>query len=340
MALAALILGGCGGAQPLVRQDLPDDFRRGVALGVFAAEEELDYDDMLREIRGIGASDVSLVFTIAVDDAAASRVYREPGRSPEPAAIERIARRARARGLRVTVFPIVRLVHRTAAEWRGTLHPSDLARFHASYEEVLAGYASAAARGGAAELVVGSELVSLEGDPAWWRGLIARTRRLFPGRLIYSANWDRYDRVPFWDAVDALGVSAYFELSKRAAPTVEELVAAWRPIRARLVAYAASQRRPLVLTEIGYPSVAAAASFPWNDFLVGPDGAEDAEAQRRLYEAFVRGWSDGAGLAGTYFWMWFGRGGPGDRSYTPRWKPAELVLKEWYHRRALVPPPR
>ena len=37
-------------------------------------------------------------------------------------------------------------------------------------------------------------------------------------------------------------------------------------------------------------------------------------------------------LAGALFWNWWGPGGPEDRWYTPKGKPAEAVLRRWFRR--------
>ena len=70
-------------------------------------------------------------------------------------------------------------------------------------------------------LVVGTQLdrtLHFEDD---WRLIIATVRRYFEGTLTYAANWTDYEKVPFWDALDVIGIQAYFPLledGKRATP--------------------------------------------------------------------------------------------------------------------------
>jgi hypothetical protein len=52
--------------------------------------------------------------------------------------------------------------------------------------------------------------------------------------------------------------------------------------------------------------------------------------QRRCYEAFVRVWRPERHFGGVYFWNWWGLGGPRDTDYTPRRKPAEKHLREFF----------
>ena len=55
-----------------------------------------------------------------------------------------------------------------------------------------------------------------------------------------------------------------------------------------------------------------------------------SQSYSRAYAAVVRVWSDTRELRGIYFWNWFGFGGPEDSNYTPRGKPAEAVVRDWY----------
>ena len=56
----------------------------------------------------------------------------------------------------------------------------------------------------------------------------------------------------------------------------------------------------------------------------------DLEEQRRAFQAFIEAWEGEPRLAGAYIYNWWGDGGPGDRCYTPRGKPAERLLRAWY----------
>jgi len=46
-----------------------------------------------------------------------------------------------------------------------------------------------------------------------WRALIAEVRTVYAGPLSYAANFDEVGQVGFWDALDAIGVNAYYPLS-------------------------------------------------------------------------------------------------------------------------------
>ena len=161
-----------------------------------------------------------------------------------------------------------------------------------------------------------------------WAVLIEDVRLTFPDlELMYSANWDHFKEVTFWDLVDVVGMTAYFELTARPDPTSADLVARWQTIHAELGDFARRLGRPLVITEIGYPSIDGAAMWPWDETRTS---RIDLEEQRLAYESFVRVWSDTSFLRGVYWWNWFGFGGAADTSYTPRNKPAQEIIRRWY----------
>ena len=60
--------------------------------------------------------------------------------------------------------------------------------------------------------IVGSELDRTIQRDSDWRRLIAAERALTLKPLSYCANWPDYQRVSFWDALDVIGISAYFPL--------------------------------------------------------------------------------------------------------------------------------
>jgi len=310
-----------------------DGFRRGVSLGLFVDTEDRGerrrwYATFLDEIRDVGATDVSLVVVWTQADARASKLAREAGVTAPDEVLLMVMGLAAERGLRVMLMPIVNLRQRRRGEWRGTLAPVDAGAWWASYTAFIEHYADLARAGGAAVFSVGSELVSMEGPGAdRWRALIRSVRGRFAGRLTYSANWDHFEPVPFWDALDVVGVTAYQTLSKKPAPTLDDLLAGWAGFRQRLRRWAGAHDHRYLFTEVGYPAHPEGAARPWDHSL---RGEADPELQRRCYEALRQTWQGDKRLEGIYIWNWFGKGGPEDPGYTPRGKPAEQILRRWF----------
>lgn len=303
--------------------------QRGVALGMFAEDVSFNYGPLLEEIAAIGASHVALVVPLYQTHGGSVALRLHTRLSPGLPAIAEAVRAARRAGLDVTVFPIVRLeAPRAPGEWRGTLRPEDLDAWFASYEAVLGDLAAVATMTGASRLVVGSELSSLDGDLARWRPVVEKIRAVFPGSLVYSANWDHYQDARLFELVDEIGVVAYFNLRERDGPSdVAALAGRWRSLRTQIEGWLAGRRKPFVFTEVGYRSRAGSSAAPWDETA---GGSVDLDEQRRSFAAFRRAWTEpvAMGLDGLYVWNWYGWGGTRSIGYTPRGKPALEEIKK------------
>jgi Glycoside Hydrolase Family 113 len=254
-------------------------------------------------------------------------------------AIAEAAARAREHRMRVWLTP-----HLWTRGWVGQLNFSatDWPRFFDRYREFILHYALLAQRERIDGLVIGHELMSASlRDPDRWRALIAEVRRVYTGTLTYGANWgEEVKKIAFWDALDLVGVSFYEPLATRPTRSPAELEAGARRALEELHAVGARVQRPVLLLEVGYPSVADAAERPWEE---GP-GATDPEMQRLCYQALTRALEPHTWIAGAFFWKWYSdsrSGDPADRSYTPQGKPAEAVMaaamKSWIGRPVETP---
>ena len=299
---------------------------KGMALGLY---DPGDKRPALTEIAGLGADHVSLVVSWHQHDVRSVALAPIGGTTISDDDLRTVMRAAHAAGLKVFLFPIVEVEVRKPKEWRGTLRPDDVNGWWQSYEAFILHYAALAADEDADLFAVGSELVSTEAWRDRWYHLIYSVKKRYTGKLVYSANWDHYQPVSFWERVDYVGVTAYNELTTRSDASVDELAAGWRRVRDELTAFSDKVGRPLLITEVGYTSQDGAAIHPWDYTVHAP---VDLEEQRRGYAAFVDAWKDEPRLAGVFFWEWTGAGGPGDGSYTPRGKPAEKVLRAFYAR--------
>ncbi|HEX3698600.1 MAG TPA: hypothetical protein VH374_24730 [Polyangia bacterium] len=354
--LGALLLASISGAPPNAPRlsspapslvpppapvDTSDEHRqRGVALGLFAEDVGFSYSPLLAEIVALGATHVALIVPVYQTDARSDDLHLHTRFSPTLEVVADTIRAALRDRLEVSVFPIIRLSAPRPGEWRGTLAPADPERWFRRYTDVLGDLAAVAAVTGAQRLVIGSELSSLDGDVARWRPLVERMRGLFKGTLVYSANWDHYRQARLFDLVDEEGITGYFNLRGAADGPADDaaLEATWRRIKSELSAWRAERKTAavaagtatagasssFVFTELGYRSRAGATAAPWDE---APGGIADADEQRRAFAAFRRVWSGTPFLDGVYIWNWYGYGGPGSRSYTPRGKPAEVEVK-------------
>lgn len=105
-----------------------------------------------------------------------------------------------------------------------------------------------------------------------WRELIAEMRKVYSGRLTYAANFDQYKEVGFWDALDLIGINAYFPLrtlkdrDATGPELYDVLLESWRTILGRYVAFREEINlgsKPALFTEIGYTRRRRATLAPW-----------------------------------------------------------------------------
>jgi hypothetical protein len=260
----------------------------------------------LDELAGMGVNWVSIhpYGRIRADGSIESRL-RDGEEAPDW--IARPIREAHARGMSILVIPHV-AYWGSPWSWRGAIEfqqEEDRARFFKTYGEFLERVARAAAE--ADGFSIGNELDRLIACEKEWRAIIAALRPLTKAKLTYASNWSDYARVPFWDALDAVGVEAYFPLSGKSDPSPEELAQAWRGHIRDLRAVHERTGKPVVFTELGYTVSLQAALEPWADGRArGPERARAEELQQRCLAAALeaiepeREW-----LRGAFLWKWF-----------------------------------
>ncbi len=223
----------------------------------------------------------------------------------------------------------------------GTLRlddPATRAAWMRLYREFILHYARLAELEQFDLFCVGTEFESLTRYAGDWRRLIADVRRVYHGPLTYAANWgSEFESIAFWDDLDYIGVNNYYPLAKQPTQRAEDLLPGAAQLAARMEAISRKWNRPILFSEVGYPSVRGGASQPWvEDGKRGVDLAEQAAAYEVLMKVFsARPW-----LRGMFWWKWpsNGRGGgPSDPSFTPIGKPAADVLRTWYTRLANQP---
>ena len=135
--------------------------QRGIALGLYSEDPNWSYVDMLSEIKEVGANYVSIVVPWYIKTTTDTVVYKHPRFTVPMRTVERTIMDARAAGLKVFLFPILRVEDKSNGGWRGTLAPRNKDAFYKSYTEVILRFAGLAERLNIPLLSVGSELSSL-----------------------------------------------------------------------------------------------------------------------------------------------------------------------------------
>lgn len=302
-------------------------FQKGIVLPLFALEENYEYKTAIDEITNVGARSVSFFVINYQEDIRANDIYLNV-RASEAQQLSELVHYSHRRGLSVFLFPTLHIQHLGHKEWRGVLKPSEPEKWWGNYFRMIRFYLNFARENDVEIFSIGSELCSTESDYPHWSKIIRYARQHYKGVLVYSANWDHYHNISFMKDLDYMGMNAYFRLTEGNNPKLQELLSAWEPAKKRIQEAYQEYKKPLIFTEIGYPSVDGANHDPWNYLSTAKI---DLNEQALCYRAFVETWDPPPPyLHGVFFYNWWGPGGAGDRDYTPRAKPAEKILANWY----------
>jgi hypothetical protein len=304
---------------------------RGVAMTIHNVDDPKPYLKCIDEIAAVGADTVEIIVASRQENGSSTTIWVDQRYTPsKPQLLELIAY-AKSKNLRVVIMPIVLIQAPRGQEWRGTIKPDSWAEWFDNYRVMMRYFADICEEGKADVLVVGSELVSTEAQGAEWGKVIKMARARFPsGMLTYSANWDHYANIPFWDQLDFIGMNSYWKLGENHDVKVEEIISRWRAIQKELVAFSNAKSKPVVLLEVGWCSVSNAAHEPWDYTQTTLEA--DWDLQKRLYEGFFKAWENNPNLGGFMVWEWLPTGDvieKDDKTYIPKGKPAFAVLKEW-----------
>ncbi len=119
-----------------------------------------------------------------------------------------------------------------------------------------------------------------------WLDLIKKVRSVYKGKLSYASNFDNYHEVGFWNALDMMGINAYFQLREAATlplapkelePIIEKR---WAAIFEDIQQFKKGEyidHMPLLFTELGYTYRRNCTVEPWASqgfSVVGRDGQE------------------------------------------------------------------
>ena len=294
------------------------------------------------ELADMGCTWVNFPVTAYQETARSETLAVSKADIPSEADILRVMARAKARGMGIMMMPTVLLRQPGTKDWRGVINPPNWDTWFESYRQFIVAMARIAQKGDVDIFVVGSELLSTEQDQFRWQKTIEMIRYVYKGKLTYSANWDHYGTVSFWDQLDYVGMNNYYELSKEknakhedgSDVTVEELNKTWAPIQNNILTFAARQKKPFMFTEVGWHNLENTLKEPWNYVATGKI---DLEVQRRAFASFVETWGKvpKEQFMGAFIWEWYPEGKVVDGNYSHgtyslQATPALEVVKKWF----------
>lgn len=295
------------------------------------------FQESMRRLKATGSNAVTLIIPYYQSNLYSTDLGRG-WNTPSDESLRSAIRFAKSQGLQVTLK-----VHAESytGDWRAGIYPSDRDTWFGKYNDILMNYARMGRDEGVTEIVVGAELYRMAAqtqnydNTSRWKGMISNVRSVFGGRLSYSANHTgpaEKDEIFFWDALDVIGVSAYFPLAENITnPSIEQLKSSWQYWHeTQILPLYNKWKKPIMFSEIGYKSVPGAHKEP---FAWWRGGGVDQTEQARDYEALFQFWNEQSYMTGIHWWDW--KSNPyfdsnSDTDYTPQGKQAEQTMKKWY----------
>jgi len=226
-----------------------------------------------------------------------------------------------------------RLVDSTS--WRGDLLPIDERLWdviEANYTAYILEIAQLAADEEVEVFFIGTEMKTfVEHRPQYWSELITDVNAIYSGYVSYSANWDNYQVVPFWEELDFIGVNAYFPINDNKVPTVRGTISNWQPIITEMRDFSDQYGKQVLLTEYGYRSIDHAGAEPWLHVGQTPHTEAVEKAQYNLLRAFYESIWQQPFVAGGMLWNW-PQVSPmcGNTDFTIQDKAAQDLLKVYF----------
>ncbi len=194
----------------------------------------------------------------------------------------------------------------TKFRWRGDINFKDKTewdRFFKSYREWIIEMAIVAEEFGADIFCIGLEYRHSLAYDQNWREIISAVKEVYSGKITYAANWDIYKQVKFWDALDYIGIQAYFPLIDIEDPTDEQLRESWTNIFNQIDKFAHEMEKKVIFTEIGYNTSTEAAKIPWS-----PNKSHEQAAfmmQEKCLRIALEETRNEIIISGVYLWKWF-----------------------------------
>jgi Glycoside Hydrolase Family 113 len=246
--------------------------------------------------------------------------------------IQSCIKKAHDKGLKTLVKPHIWISHGDYTGDYTCENEEDWVNFEESYRAYIMTFVKLAVEEEAEMFCIGTEWESfVQKRPQFWKDLIDEIRTIYNGKLIYAANWDEYQKVPFWNKLDFIGIDSYFPLSLSPNPKYAELISSWKSIMPLIEQYSSLKKKKIVFTEFGFKSTTHATVAPWEH---KDEGKYSAKVQNMAFKSFFQTIWKKNWFKGGFIWKWYhnhaNAGGKGDKDFTPQNKPAEETIRMYY----------
>jgi serralysin len=292
LALAGMLAFSLFGVNGVESQAYSTNWQKGVSFQSRGTEDfaSADFQKSVLNATTLGVNHISLVVTYYQYGRNDSNLYRGWNTASD-AALTAGTNYAKSLGLQVSY----KLFVESNDGWRAYIQPSNKAQWFQQYSGIAVGLGKVAQASGAEMIVLGTEMVGIaaaDQDPAntqYWYNLIAAVRSVYAGQLTYGGNWggayDEKNNIKFWDALDFIGVSAYFEPGRAGAYDAASIKNFWSGIdKNDLGPLSAKWGKEIIFTEVGYRSTDGSLDRPWE---YGDGGNYNSYNQEVAYEGLL-----------------------------------------------------
>ena len=318
------------------------------SLGLYNAPEA---DESMKNLAATGTNWIGLNVECLQETYTSIRILREPPCTATDAELARMIDLAHSLGMRVMMRPQVGISINDPDHWSGDIGTAfntetQWQDWFTSYRDFINHYADFSQKTGADMLCLGVELGGATHREDDWRRVIKEVRERYKGPITYSslsssagANTifphGEEKRIKWWDAVDYIGVSAYYKLTYENNPSLAELKAAWtdKGYVALLENLSKKFNKPIIFTEIGYESRDGTNIQPAHGILAFT--TRDLNEQASCYQAVMEVMFEKPWFKGMFWFQWLAKlnaaeASPTGTGFMPWGKPAEAVLKKFY----------
>jgi Glycoside Hydrolase Family 113 len=328
--------------RPPERRALPEGFLRGVSLasgytieGGYGSDSA---EETLRTLAGLSVNAISLMPSAIQPDPRSPEIQAGRGnpRFDTDEGMVRALSDARTAGMTVMVKPQLSVGEGALTE--DIAMPTDAAwrAWFTAYRRFVVHDAVVAEAAGAALFCVGTEVRGTEEHKNDWKEVIAAVRLATGAPLTYAAGWAAGAAdIPFWDALDAIGIDFYDPLARTEKASDAVLEEGAR--RAASAAAALSKRysdKPVVFTEAGYLPLRGSWTAPRDSSGARPAAPDDAA---RAVAAVYRALSREPWWMGVFWWKVYSDGrtaAAGERGFNLLGTPAQKAVVDGFREMA------
>ena len=237
-------------------------------------------------------------------------------------------------GIKVCLKPVINL---SDDLWRARINfPDDDSTYwdewFESYTNFICHYAQIAEETKCEMFCIGCEMSGTERKTQHWRHVIEKVRGIYTGSVTYNANHGSEEDIEWFDAVDIIGTSAYYAVSKTNEDTEESMIAKWEETKGKLYKVHKKFNKQILFMEIGCRSASGCSTMPWDCFT---DLPFDEEEQAKYYSSAMKAYWEEEWFSGFFWWDWKHtlyalEDAKLDKDFSLYGKKAEEVVKEWY----------